>query len=98
MNDPCFLAIVAWRTANRQRQIRAEKLSKDYGLSALQQTLYVGRLSFKERREFEMKMRSLFTGKRDRLHLFSSCKSCALNSTADAVIGEYYKIKSFEIV
>ncbi len=98
MSDPGFLTIAAWRTANKKRQAQAEQFSKNYALSKLQPTLYVGRLSFKERREFEARMLSLLSGKRDRLHLLASCKSCATNSTASATIEEQYNAKSFEIV
>lgn len=98
MNDPGFLTIVAWRTSSQKHQMQAEKHCKNYGLSKLQPTLYVGRLSFGERKEFEEKMLSLLSGKRDRLHLFASCKSCAMNSTANAIIEEHYNTKSFEIV
>lgn len=98
MNDPGLLTIVAWRTPNQKRSARAEVLSKNYGLSKLQQTLYVGRLSFKERRELEEKMVSLFSGKLDLLHLFSSCRSCAVNSNISAIIEAQYQTKPFEIV
>ena len=98
MNDPGFLTIAAWRTANSKKQTKAEQLCKNYALSKLQPTLYVGRLSFRERKEFGDKMLSLLSGNRDRLHLFASCKSCAMNATANTVIVELYKNKTFEIV
>lgn len=98
MNDPGFLTIVAWRTYHKKRQARAEHFSKDYGLSKLQPCLYVGRLSIKEKQEFAEKLTALFSGKHDRLHLFSTCRSCAIHSSAPEVIANHYKETTFEIV
>jgi CRISPR/Cas system-associated endoribonuclease Cas2 len=98
MNDPGFLIITAWKTINSKRQIQAERLAKDYGLSKLQKTLYIGRLSLKERGEFEQKMVSLLSGARDRLHLFTTCRSCAIKSNVNDVIREHYDTTAFEIV
>ena len=98
MNDPGFLTIAAWKTANKGRQKQAEELCKNYGLSKLQPMLYAGRLFAKERKEFEQKMPRLLSGRRDLLHFFATCRSCSLNSSAGDIVGQHYKETTFEIV
>ena len=98
MNDSWLLAIAVWRTASKRRQTRAENICKNYGLSRVQPALYIGRLSFRERRELEQKLHTLLNGKRDSLDLFSSCRSCAAASTARQAIEKQYEETTFEIV
>jgi len=98
MNDPGLLTIAVWRTNNARRQHRTEQLCKNYALSRLQPALYAGRLSARERHDFEAKMCALLSGKRDLLHFFTSCRSCAAGSSAYETIGAHYQATTFEIV
>ena len=97
MNDPRFFSITAWRTGNKRRQIKAENLAKDYGLSKLQPALYAGRLSVRERKEFETCMTRLLTGKRHQVHFLTSCRSFAVHSNIQDIVNSHYDQPSFEI-
>jgi CRISPR/Cas system-associated endoribonuclease Cas2 len=98
MNEHALLTIVIWKTINKRKGSKAVTLAKNYALVNLQPSLYIGRLTKKERGEFEAKMNALLSGKRDQVHFFTACRSCALESNASHHIARQYQTTIFEIV
>ena len=79
---------ITWDSRNWRRLEKAVGLCKDYGLTALSRSVYIGNVKKNDLPELQQKLRQLFMGKKDRLFLFMLCKSCVDVSTVPLAIQE----------
>ena len=77
MNRLFFIAAISWQSRNWRHAQRAERWCKDYGLTAVHENFYIGKLYIKERDELNKKLTDLFIGKTERYCSLILCASCA---------------------
>ncbi len=94
-----YITLLGWESRNWRHQNKALLWCKDYGLTSVTKSFFVGELYAKERKSVEQKFKNLFTGKTEKFFFATMCKSCFNESMSDMNVQKKIKqIASFELV
>ena len=76
MNNLSYSTLIGWETRSVKRHNKAVSNCKDYGFNPILKTLYVGKLSVKEKKSMQFKMKKVLNKKTDKIFCGTFCESC----------------------
>jgi len=97
MNNLSYSTLIGWDTRSVKRHNKVISDCKDYGLKPILKTLYVGKLSTKEKKSIHLKMKKNLNKKTDKIFCGSFCESC-LNELDSTVKEQLSELPSFKII
>ena len=99
MNNAAMKTIVAWQTRNAKRHQKAVTWCKDYGLTPLVSSMFIGDLYSREERMLKAKLKREFSKKTDTVFLIKLCQTCYATAGIDPAKKEMLDAKpDFELV
>ena len=99
MNYPLYITLVSWETRNWRHREKALIWCRDYGLKPVTKHVFVGELYAKEKKEMQMKFKSLFVGKTEKFFFATMCKTCFNESMSGLKLQEKIRHASpFELI